>query len=303
MTPVRGLVFDIQRFSVHDGPGIRTLVFLKGCPLRCWWCDNPEGQEASPELAFRRSLCIGCGECVPACPRQALRLEGTSLEIDASLCDLCGECVQACGPEALSIVGRWMTLEQVLSEVERDLVFYDTSQGGLTVSGGEPLHQPNFVQALFEAAKARGISTALETSGYAPWPSLERIARWTDLVLYDIKHTDPLTHRRLTGESNSLVLENVRRLATLGARVVVRYPVVPGLTDDPDDADALFRLVGALPGVEEVQLLPYHRLGESKYAMLRRPYTLKGLLPPSHQAMERLSELAKRRGLRVRSLP
>lgn len=303
MTSAKGLVFDIQRFSVHDGPGIRTLVFLKGCPLRCLWCDNPEGQKAAPELAFRQSLCIGCGECVPACPRQTLRLEGTSLEVDSSLCDLCGECVGVCHPQALSIAGRWMTVEQVLSEIERDLVFYDASQGGVTVSGGEPLAQPHFVEALFQAAKARGMNIALETSGYAPWPSLERIVRWTDLVLYDVKHVDPVVHRRLTGESNRLVLENARRLAVLGAPMVVRYPIVPNFTDDRRDADALFRFVAALPGVKEVQLLPYHRLGESKYAMLRRPYPLKGVLPPPHQAMERLSELGKRRDLRVKLQP
>ena len=194
-------------------------------------------------------------------------------------------------------------VEQVLSEIERDLVFYEASQGGVTVSGGEPLHQPHFVEALFQTAKARGMNTAMETSGYAPWPSLERIVRWADLVLYDIKHVDPVVHRRLTGESNALVLENARRLAILGAPMVVRCPIVPKLTDEPGDVDALFRFVAALPGVQEIQLLPYHRLGESKYAMLRRPYPLKGLLPPSHGAMEQLSEMAKRRGLRVNLLP
>jgi pyruvate formate lyase activating enzyme len=300
VTALKGLVFDIQRFSVHDGPGIRTLVFLKGCPLRCLWCDNPEGQAPAPELVFRQSLCIGCGACVPACPRGALHLEDTALRVERDLCDLCGQCVQVCSPQALSIAGRWMSVGEVLSEVGRDRVFYDTSTGGMTVSGGEPLGQPRFLEALLRAAKAERISTTLETSGHAPWPSLERVMRWTDLVLYDIKHADPAAHRRLTGVSNELILENARRIAGLGVPMVVRCPIVPGLTDDLRDLRSLFQFVADLPGVKELHLLPYHRLGEPKYTMLGRQYGLKGTQPPTPEAMPRLSELARAQGLRTR---
>ena len=295
----QGLIFDIQRYSVHDGPGIRTLVFLKGCPLSCLWCSNPESQKTSPELAFRQTFCIGCGVCVDVCPRQAIRLQDTSIEVDRSKCDLCGECVKVCSPEALSIIGKQMTVEQVLAEVERDLIFYEVSQGGITVSGGEPLAQAHFVEALLKAGKARGMTTAIETTGYAPWPSVERIIRYTDLVLYDIKHIDPVVHRRLTGISNKLILENVRKLANLGVSLTVRCPVVPGFNDKSRDMDRLFHFVANLPGVKQIDLLPYHRLGGPKYTMLGCDYALKEVKPPTRQDLERLTQVANRQGLEV----
>ena len=299
MISSQGLIFDIQRYSVHDGPGIRTLVFLKGCPLRCLWCSNPESQKASPELAFRRTLCIGCGVCVDVCSLRAIQLKDTSIEIDRSKCNLCGECVKVCSPEALSVVGRWVTVEQVLAEIERDLIFYEVSQGGITVSGGEPLAQPHFVEALLKAGKAKGMTTAIETAGYAPWSSMERVIRYADLVLYDLKHIDPVVHRQLIGVSNRPILENARRIANLGVPLTVRCPVVPGFNDEPHDMDKLFRFVANLPGVKQVDLLPYHRLGESKYAMLGRDYALKEVRPPTRQDLERLTQVANGRGLRV----
>jgi pyruvate formate lyase activating enzyme len=306
VTPKRGLVFDIQRYSVHDGPGIRTLVFLKGCPMRCLWCSNPEGQEQQPELAFRKSLCIACGQCVSACLQGALHLEGELPAIDREACDLCGRCADVCSPGALSLVGRWMTVEEVLAEVERDRVFYkqskgdvlSESKGGITLSGGEPLAQTEFVRTLLQEAKARGLHTTMETSGHATWESLEKAMRWTDLLLYDLKHLDAETHRQLTGVSNDLVLDNLRRLARSGAPVVVRLPVVPGLNDSPDHVDAVSRLLSDL-GLHELHLLPYHRLGEHKYAMLGRDYPLAGVLPPTRQDMERLADVARTHGLSV----
>lgn len=299
MISSQGLIFDIQRYSVHDGPGIRTLVFLKGCPLRCRWCSNPESQKAGPELGFRRALCIGCGICVDVCSRRAIWLKDAFVEVDRSKCDLCGECVKVCSPDALSIVGRWVTVEQVLAEVERDLIFYETSQGGITVSGGEPLAQAHFVKALLKACKARGMTTAIETAGYAPWSSMERVIRYADLVLYDLKHIDPVVHRQLIGVSNRPILENTRRIANLGVPLTVRCPVVPGFNDNPHDMEVLFRFVANLPGVKQVDLIPYHRLGESKYAMLGRDYALKEVRPPARQDLERLTQLANRRGLEV----
>jgi len=295
----QGLIFDIQRYSVHDGPGIRSLIFLKGCPLSCLWCSNPESQKASPELAFHRTFCIGCGVCVDGCPHQAIHLEGATIKVDRSKCDVCGECVKVCSPEALSIIGKWMTVEQVLAEVERDLIFYEVSQGGITVSGGEPLAQTHFVEALLKASKARGMKTAIETAGYAPWSSVEHIIRYTDLVLYDLKHIDPVVHRRLTGVSNRLILENVRRIANLGVPLTVRCPVVPGFNDDSHDMDALFHFVANLPGVKQVDLLPYHRLGGPKYTMLGHDYALKEVRPPTRQDLERLTQVANKRGLKV----
>lgn len=300
MREKRGLIFDIQRYSVHDGPGIRTLVFLKGCPLRCPWCSNPEGQDTKPELAFRRSLCIGCGVCMDACPSGVIHLKGEGIEIDRKECTLCGECTKACPSEALSVVGRWMTVEQVLKDVERDLVFYEASQGGITVSGGEPLTQAPFIEALLNACKARGMATAIETTGYASWPSLARAIKYADLVICDIKQINPSRHRELTGVSNKLILENIKKMAGLGFAVDIRYPVIPGFNDDPQEIDALFRFVTSLPGINQIDLLPYHRLGESKYSMLGRDYALKGINPLSRQNLENLAQGANKRDLEVR---
>jgi pyruvate formate lyase activating enzyme len=185
MSERRGLIFDIQRYSIHDGPGIRTLVFLKGCPLRCRWCSNPEGQAGRPELAFRRALCIGCGECLGVCSSGAIRFKDTSLEIDRRKCNLCGACAKACAPGALSIAGKWMTADQVLEEAERDRVFYEVSVGGVTLSGGEPFAQAPFTEALLKACKARGLATGIETAGYAPWPARAGVA-YADFILCDI---------------------------------------------------------------------------------------------------------------------
>ena len=299
MSERQGLIFDIQRYSIHDGPGIRTLVFLKGCPLRCLWCSNPEGQEIQPELAFRRALCIGCGECIGVCSFRAIRFKDTSLDIDRRKCNLCGECAKACAPEALSIIGRWMTVEELIQEVERDLVFYETSRGGITVSGGEPFAQPRFLEALLKACKARGMATAIETGGYASWHTLEPIIPYADFILYDIKHINSLRHRQLTGVSNERTLENARRIAGLGFPLAIRYAVIPGFNDGPEDREALFRFSNTLPGVKRIDLLPYHRLGESKYTMLGRDYALRGVKPLARQDLESWVQGAKEKDLEV----
>jgi pyruvate formate lyase activating enzyme len=296
----QGLIFDIQRYSIHDGPGIRTLVFLKGCPLRCLWCSNPEGQGKKPELAVRRSRCIGCGVCRDVCPSGAIHLQGSLIEINRKKCTLCGECSKVCPAEALSIIGRWMTVEQVFEEAERDRVFYETSRGGITVSGGEPFAQPGFTKEFLKACKARGMATAIETAGHAPWHSIEAVIRHTDLIFYDIKHLNSLRHRQLTGVSNRLILANVGKLAGLGLRIVVRYPVIPGFNDDPEEMDALFRFTKTLAGVQRIELLPYHRLGDSKYKMLGRDYALGEAKPMTRQNLESLAQKADKKGQEVR---
>lgn len=295
----QGLIFDIQRYSVHDGPGIRTIIFLKGCPLRCHWCSNPEGQKNLPELAFRRVLCINCRLCVDICPRRAIRPKDSSIEIDRSKCDLCGECVKVCTSEALSIIGKWFTVEQMLTEIERDLIFYDESRGGITLSGGEPLAQADFLEALTLACKSRGISIVIETSGYASWASTQRVVRHADLILYDLKHVDPSIHHRFTGVSNKAILENLARIADLGVPLIARYPVVPGFNDDPANAYRLFQLVSSMPKVKRIELTPYHRFGESKYSMIGRRYTLKKVRPPTRQSLDRIMYLGTAQGLRV----
>ncbi|MBC7189169.1 glycyl-radical enzyme activating protein [Candidatus Aerophobetes bacterium] len=271
---IKGLVFDIQRYSIHDGPGIRSLVFMKGCPLSCLWCSNPESQSSHQEIMFTPIKCIGCGRCIEVCPTGAA---GKKNPLDAqSLCVVCGRCVEVCPSGARRIVGRYMTVDEVMKEVEKDLLFYFSSKGGVTVSGGEPLMQAEFVAMLLKKCREKGIHTAIETCGYGKWEDFEKILKYTDLVLYDIKHIDTQKHRELTGAGNELILENARKISNLNIEMIIRVPVIPGCNDSPENMKAIATLAKSLK-VKEVHLLPYHRLGESKYERLGRKYRLKGL--------------------------
>jgi len=260
-------VFDIRRFSVHDGPGIRTTVFLKGCPLRCGWCHNPEGLAAGPELVWRAERCVRCGTCLTVCPEGALRWDGGTPGVDAGRCSLCGDCAAACYADAREVVGRAMTASALLAEVERDRVFYEESGGGVTFSGGEPLAQPEFLGALLAGCRARGLHAALDTSGEAPWEVVDRVRGAVDLFLYDLKLVDDTRHRRATGVSNARILANLAALAGHGHAIVLRVPLVPGVTDDDQNVGAIGALAASL-GIAEVVVLPFHRLGAAKYARL-----------------------------------
>lgn len=270
-----GWVFNIQRYSVHDGPGIRTTVFLKGCPLRCLWCDNPESQLIEPQFVFWEDRCIRCGTCLAICPLSAVVEEADGQKrINPEQCDLCGLCVDQCYAGALEQMGRSMTVTDVLARVEEDRPFYDESGGGMTLSGGEPLAQPQFAYELLKGARARGIRTAIETSGYAPWQMWERVLPYLDLILYDLKEVDPERHEYFTGVSNEPILHNLRWLAKTGKSVVVRRPVIRGYNDTPESIHALGRFVQELKTIYEIDLLPYHRLGQSKYKRLGKEYAL-----------------------------
>ncbi|MBU0608192.1 MAG: glycyl-radical enzyme activating protein [Armatimonadetes bacterium] len=291
-----GIVFDIKGFAIHDGPGIRTTVFFKGCPLRCDWCHNPESQSAEPVLAQFPHNCIGCGKCLLRCPQQGLTCGDTQIIIDRDKCLACGTCAETCYAEALVVRGRRMTVEAVMAEVLKDRPFYENSGGGMTLSGGEPLFQPEFAIALLRAAKAEGLHTCLDTSGYVSWAVLEEAMQYTDLVLYDLKTVSPQVHRAWTGRSNQRILENLRALTSDGADVQLRMPLVPGFNDQAEDMAAAARFIMGLPHPPPLEILPYHKLGEGKYEALGVTGGFHAE-PPEREAVEALAEIAREQGV------
>ncbi len=294
-----GLVFDIRRYSIHDGPGIRTTVFFKGCPLACAWCHNPESQTPEPELLYRESRCMRCKACLAACMNEAISWSGDVPVVDAGRCERCGSCAEACCTDARELVGREMAVAEVMAEVERDTPFYEESGGGVTLSGGEPLAQAEFALELLKACKARGIHTAVDTCGHAPWETLDRVRPYVDLFLYDIKMIDDERHRRYTGASNESLLNNLQLLSRHGHNIILAVPVISGVNDDTEAARRLGEFAAALPGNHGVILLPFHRLGVDKYALLGREYVYADLEAPAEERLSEISRVLVGYGLRV----
>ena len=295
-----GFIFDIKKYSVHDGPGIRTTVFFKGCPLQCAWCHNPESQAGAAEMMFRPQRCRKCGACVEACTSGAIQWSEGGPLTDWGKCVRCGDCVAVCYTEARERIGRAMTAEQALAEIERDVAFYDESGGGVTFSGGEPLMQPLFLANMVGACRAAAIHVAIETCGQADTRALLEIARDTDLFLFDLKLVDDERHRHYTGASNVLILRNLERLMEAHAAVRVRFPLIPGVNDDDANVRATGALLAAL-GLTRIDVLPYHRAGLAKYDRLRRPYDLPETEPPTPDRQTRVAQLLESCGLIVQT--
>ena len=301
MRQLKGTIFDIKRYAIHDGPGIRTTVFFKGCTLRCQWCHNPEGIQKEHEIMFRPDRCAEeCWDCVPECPREAIGKNGAIISINQKKCDRCGVCGDVCAYEAIEIVGRDVTISEIMDEIEKDRVFYDESGGGVTISGGEPLAQPDFLLALCDELNNKSVHTAVDTSGFVPYEILDEVARKADLILYDIKVMDEDRHRVFTGKSNRLILENLRRLREDGHDIIIRMPVLKGLNDDPDNIQDMVDFLLLLNGSWRINLLPFHRGGEGKLMRLNRENPLVDFETPSKKRLEQIREKLTSRGFRVK---
>ncbi len=294
-----GMIFDIRRYSIHDGPGIRTTLFFKGCPLVCSWCHNPESQAYQPELMLHPNRCIGCGACAAVCTSQAIQhLDGTWIT-DRSRCDVCGRCIQECYAEARQIVGRSYALDEVMSVIERDRAFYDQSGGGVTFSGGEPMAQVDFLLELLKACRARGLHTALDTCGYAPWGQFKQVLPLVDLVLYDLKLMEDERHLRYTGVSNHLILSNLLKICKSGVPLRLRLPLIPGINDDPAHLKAAAQFAADLPGRPPLHLLPHHNSAGAKYTHLGMSYSLTGISSPSEEEVQSAVDIFSRAGCTV----
>lgn len=272
-----GTVFDIQRFSLHDGPGIRTIVFLKGCPLSCKWCSNPESQHIKPVIMYKQADCLHCGLCITACKIGAISPRNKGF-INRDICTGCGECVNACPSGALVIKGRTMTIQQVVKELKKDATTYRRSGGGITLSGGEPLVQHAFAAELLKACKAQGWNTAIETTGIGTEEAIETVIPYVDTVLLDIKHMDGEQHKKFTGADNESAKKNAPRICQI-SNTVIRIPVVPGFNFSAEAIKDIAEYAKTLMGIRIIHLLPYHSFGENKYGLLGQDYELKDIKP------------------------
>jgi pyruvate formate lyase activating enzyme len=280
-----GLIFNIQRFSVNDGPGIRTTVFLKGCPLHCRWCHNPESISSHKELILRGDRCVRCGDCMKLCKNGAISEKDGTYVTSRELCKQCGDCTKLCYAEAREIVGYEMTVDELMREIEKDRVFFDESGGGVTFSGGEPLLQHEFLVAVLEACKRGGLDTTVDTTGFTSPTILENVSVHVDLFLYDLKTLDDDRHKEYTRVSNRFIIENLRLLSRLGKNIKVRVPVIPGVNDEPDDIREIGMFVKSLGNISEIQLLPYHQTGVDKYHRLGVEYKMSRTTSPTVDRM------------------
>jgi len=296
-----GCVFDIKRYAIHDGPGIRTTVFLKGCPLRCLWCHNPESWRTAREPGLRRARCVRCGRCVEVCPENAVSItDGEFPETDPEKCTLCGECIETCPANAREIIGSEMTAADVFAEVERDRVFYEESGGGVTFSGGEPLAQPEFLLAALGLCRDSRIHTAVDTTCYVQPNILDAVAERADLFLCDIKHMDSELHERFTGAPNMLILDNIRRLAEAEKQIIIRIPIIPGYNEGSQNIEATGGFAASLPGLIRIDILPYNRGGSEKAGRLAPGIDIMQTETPDDRKMNEIARRLGSHGLEVK---
>jgi pyruvate formate lyase activating enzyme len=295
-----GVIFDIKKYAIYDGPGIRTTVFFKGCPLACRWCHNPEGITVTSERIYRQERCIGCGECIQICPQKAMTQTAQGVVSDPLKCELCRACADNCPSEAVEFVGQNVTVAEVLRQVEKDVAFYDESGGGITLSGGEPLMQPEFLLELLEACGVLDFHRTVDTTGYADAKLLLAVAQKTDLFLYDLKFMDPAKHRKYTGVSNEKIMRNLKLLAQNGARVQVRMPIIPGINTDAANIDQTGEFVSSLPGVEGISILPFHNSARGKYGRLGIECISSDIQIPTDEQLKNLAKRLNRFGLQVK---
>ena len=297
-TMATGMIFDIKRYAINDGPGIRTAVFFKGCPLECWWCHNPESQSEQPQMMFRSNRCKSSRACVQVCPRNAIICNNGSVT-NWEICDDCGKCVEVCYAGARELVGRKVTVDQLLEEIKRDIPFYDQSGGGVTFTGGEPIYQKEFLWEALSACKQQQIHTVVDTSGHCSWENFKVFLPLVDLFLYDVKLMDKNKHIKYTSTSNRLILSNLLKLSEKGAHIIVRIPLIPGINDDNENLDKCASFLTMLPSLDGVALMPYHDIGIAKYKALGREYRLENINTPTNTQIAEAEKLLFRYRLPV----
>lgn len=295
----KGTVINIQKYSVHDGPGIRTTVFFKGCPLNCWWCHNPESQRKEHEIMFFKEKCTGCGVCVKRCPQNAIEIKDNYPVVNKDKCNLCGKCTDFCPNNARQYVGKDMTENEIFKELMKDEIFYEESGGGVTFSGGEPMLHADLINEVLNQCRIKGVHTAIDTSGYVSWDKFDKIRDKVDLFLYDLKLMDNERHKKYIGVDNKIILENLKKLSDNGHNIYIRMPIIVGVNDDDENIDKAIKFISEL-NIIQVNLLPYHKMGMDKYKRINMKYKLSGDEKPSDEKMNEIANKFKKAAIKVK---